>query len=227
MSFENIIVNEGNASTGPKLEVVYLSAKRDFPMNKPKNFVIKSANPSRSLFKGKSPFCMSFDGETGKRPSEEWKEEHVCRECVYLKGVDDLKCAYKCQLHLEHEDPESEYQIGIGFGAQKMLSQYVLDLQKDGLSPDMVETEITRVENPEGPGGIYLFNKVRELDLNLTAAEEDAKQALLKKAGSVDEPITTELAAMTLMNMEALVGISESRATRIAESMSVDGVITP
>lgn len=221
--FDNVIVDSTDGDTiGPEKTKEYLAAKRDFPINVPKEYQIIGAHPSRDLFKNKKLFCMSWDGITGKRPAEGWKEEYVCKECEYLKGVGDgeekIKCKYHLTLEIAHEDPEKMYELRVAYGAQVNLSEYMKELQKNGLEPDQVLTAITRIENTETAGTTYTFEMVKVLDLELTPEEETTVAELVHKFDEVGETPEMEDIANIIECYESLDGISPQRALAIAQA---------
>ena len=229
MSVLDNIKTEGKG-TGAEKEPVYLKAKRDFPYNISKEVVIVSANPSRSMFVGRDLVCMSGDGETGrKKINGVWgDEEHNCRECKFTKKVTvdgaELKCDYGCQIFFEHEDPEKVYVIKVPYSSQIELSNYAKELVAEGLDTPLVLTKMTRIE-PEGGYSTYVFEKIRELELNLTELEEAAVNDIVAKIKADSSEMTEDLAKDVLMSFESLTGLQESRAKLIAASMSKDGIV--
>lgn len=229
-ALDNIKI-DGNG-TGAQKEIVYMKAKTDFPFNVSKEVVITHAHPARSMFKGKALFCMSRDGETGRRRSleGEWSEDDInCRKCEYTKRVvkDDieLKCNYQCKIYFENEDSEKENVIGVPYSAQKNLSVYAKELVSAGLDTPIVLTKMTRIEDPETGWSTYVFELIRELELIMSEEEAACVNDIREKVKSGGDEMSNELAVSVLMSFEKLDGISEGRAKQIADHICVDGIV--
>lgn len=229
-ALDNIQTDE--KGTGVQKEIVYMKAKADFPFNVSKEVVITHAHPARSMFKGKALFCMSRDGETGRRRSleGEWSEEDInCRKCEYTKRViiDDveLKCSYNCKIYFENEDDEKENVIGVPYSAQKNLSTYAKELVAAGLDTPIVLTKMTRIEDPQTGWSTYVFELIRELELVMSEEETTCVDDIREKVKSSGNEMSNELVVSVLMSFEKLDGISESRAKQIADYMCVDGIV--
>lgn len=210
----------------------YLGAKADFPINVQREMRIIDGTPSRMMYLGKNHGCRSFDGEVGKIIESGYKDERICEDCKYKYGFKDedgteYKCKRQYTLVFEHEsDPEKVYVLTISYGAQKKLEAYSETLAAEGLSEDQVITGITRIENPDGPGTTYKFEKVRELKLEMSLEEEAALEMLRSRALSTGEPIPVKRAASVLTTMSSLAGISQERAIKLVESIAENDYVT-
>lgn len=238
MAFEDIVIEENKSSNngngGEFKDTVYMKAKQDFPINVAQEHRIVDAHATRQRFANNKPACVSFDGELGRIPATGYKETVECAECKYKKGKDPEtgeeldKCQYKLALIIEHEDPEKEYQIKISYGSQLEFSKYIKELAAENLSPDKVITAITRIENPDGPGGLYQFEKV-SLAEGVTAvseAEQTALDDLVKKIVAMGETVDVDFAAEMLMKVKSLGGITKEKALELVESVATDGMIS-
>lgn len=223
-----LVKGNGNDNTVQK-ELVYLKIKTALPIGQAKEFHIVGGNKTRQLFRGKTPECMSFDGEVGKLVASGYKEERLCSECQYLKGVgegdDKVKCQYKFALHIEDPDPEKEQRLSIGFGAHISFSEYAEKLFAEGLDVPDVMTKITRLENPSGPGYLYNFEKGAVLNIQKTEAEEKFISELLNHAKE-NGPIEYDYAVSVIMKNKDLAGITEDRAKAVLNTVAVDGMIS-
>ena len=106
----------------------------------------------------------------------------------------------------------------------------------EGLDADEVSTFITRIENPDGPGTVYTFEKGSVIGgasddddswdaPAFTDKENLAIAAMRAKVTQRGEAIDIDKAATVLAGM-ASYGISKARAAEIAEAIAVDGMIS-
>lgn len=227
MAFEDVVIEENGSNNGTSdfKETVYMQAKQDFPLGKEQTHRITDAHVVRQLFQGKKPTCVSFDGQTGRLVASGYKDTVECDGCEWRKGVvpetggDPVKCQYKLALILEHEDPEKENQIKISYGSHIEFSKYVKTLGEQNLSPDKVMTKITRIENPDGPGGLYQFVKGELVDgvvetpaepvAEANDAEQNAVDELVKKIIGMGEEVDVDFAVQMLMKVKSLDGITK------------------
>lgn len=228
-NFENVLVDE-DADEKVGKNKTYLSVKKDFPINQPQNYVILRAETHRQLFKSKKPVCMSFDGVTGKTVESGYKDEYTCNDCQYKKGVGEgenkVKCQYKLALFLEDEsDPENELCVKIPYSGQKELSKYAKGLFAEGLDVPDVVTEIKRIENPRGQGGLFTFQKAAVMNITPTDDEKEAIQYIKNKI-SEDEPDGLEVDLVVSIFKRK--GVENERAVALARMISDnDGIVRP
>jgi hypothetical protein len=162
--FSSVLVKESEQKFDRK-ENDYIKTKQFFPINVPVEVRIIDAHPSRQFFQGGQPLCRSYDAVTGHSKDEDWKDEIVCETCPHKLEEDrDKRCQYKFVLVLEHEDPDKQYVLTTGYSAQKAFTKYVEDLVLQGLDADLVMTKLTRIENPDGPGTVFVFEQGAALE---------------------------------------------------------------
>ncbi|WP_407282325.1 hypothetical protein V7O61_06815 [Methanolobus sp. WCC1] len=144
-------------------EKIQLKAKKDFPINVPKNFRIIDAKVSRRLNKNRKLVCKSSDGKIGELVGKDSSEKRLCSKCKYVYGLDEngknFKCKHSCILTLEHEDSEKEYILDIPYSARVNFSRYIKSLIGQNLDVPDVITTITRVEKENSLGTTYLFER--------------------------------------------------------------------
>lgn len=223
--FTDVMVSENSGKE--KVERVYLKAKTDFPINVPKEYRITGAHSARQLFQGGQPQCRSYDGKVGRSRETEWKVEIDCKECPKAKEKDlSKKCQYKFVFEFEHPEAGKIYELTAGYSAQIAFSEYLKGLIAEGLDADQVTTLITRIENPDGPGTTYTFAKGKVLEVKgITDTEQKAVDAVKQKiktdyGGSMEaDKVASVLATLSSY------GISESRASEIANMIAVDGMV--
>jgi hypothetical protein len=163
----------------------------------------------------------------------DWKVEIECATCPHKVEKDlNKKCQYKFIFELEHEEPGKVYNLTSGYSAQKAFSAYLKVLIDEGLDADQVMTKITRIENPDGPGTVYTFEKGEVLEAEpagaaapMTDAEGMAISALQNKIASGHGPIDADMAATVLSSMSTF-GITEARAKEIIAMIAVDGMVS-
>lgn len=168
-----------------------------------------------------------YDGKVGRSRETEWKVDIDCKECPHAKEKDqDKKCQYKFVFELEHPEDGKIYELTAGYGAQIAFTEYLKGLIAEGLDADQVTTKFTRIENPDGPGTTYTFAKGAVLEVKeLTADEQKVVDAVKQKiktdfGGVMD----VDKVAMVLAGLSSY-GISESRASEIANMIAVDGMV--
>lgn len=226
--FSGMLVKGNGNDNAVQKDLVYLKIKAALPIGQAKEFRIVDGHKTRQLFRGKTPECMSFDGEVGKVVASGYKEERLCNECPYKKGVgegdDKVKCQYKFVLHIEDPDPEKEQRLSIGYGAHVSFSEYAEALFKEGIDVPDVKTKITRLENPNGPGNVYRFEKGALLKLQKSDAEEKFLSDMLKHA-SENGPIEFDYAMTVIMKTKELAGITEEKAKALLNTIAKDGMI--
>lgn len=65
---------------------------------------------------------------------------------------------------MEHEDPDTEYEVKIPYGSYIEFSKYVKEVQAAGFDIPEVMTIFKKIENPRGQGGLFTF----EMEISLT-----------------------------------------------------------
>ena len=233
--FSEITIEENNDQFNDQ-EKVYLSPKKDFPMNKTFEYRIIDANPMRQLFRGNNPVCTAFDAENGRTRESLWKETKPCSECEFKKGVmegeNKIKCQLKLSVLMEHEDPEKVYEVKLPYGSYIEFSKYVKELHAAGTDVPNVMTKITRIENPSGNGGLFTFEMGDPVAIDNETEEEsaevvlnEAEEVALAKIEAMGEEMDVEFAAKMLMKTKSLEGISYERALAVVNTKAKDGVI--
>jgi hypothetical protein len=207
---------------------VFIKPRQDMKMNVGREFHIVRAVETRNLFE---PSCASWDRVNGYM--RETKEKKLCAECQYLKGLPQgegklpIKCQAKYALYMEHDSADKEYVLSISVPVYKVFYEYRKSLLEMGLDVNKVITRVTREEPEKGNGYAYKFEFVSELDLDILPEEAKAlsditgKYKIMKKEETVND--TAEL-LKTLLEIDGIV-IDESRAKRLALTLSKDGII--
>ncbi|WP_407357190.1 hypothetical protein [Methanolobus sp. WCC5] len=149
-----------------------------------------------------------------------------------------MKCKLLLALSMEHEDPDKVYELKIPYGSYIEFSKYVKTLHAAGTDVPNVMTKITRIENPDGPGGLYTFERGDDYEgsvsgdeeaeaeeVELTAAESAALDSLKAKIKKLGDPMPVEFAAGMLTKTASVKGISNERALAVVNTIAVDGFI--
>ena len=209
-------------------ENVYIKPKQDMKMYVGKNFQITHAVETRSLFE---PGCSSWDRVKGYR--RETKEEVLCAECPYAKGIPQgegklpLKCQLKYAIFMAHESEDKQYVLSVSVPVYRDFAEYRKSLLKIGLDVNKVITKITREEPLKGNGYAYAFEFVSELDLNATTDEENTLLRIKKHIDTLPEKSMSVLDVadiiVTFFETEGK-EMTENRARRLANSISADGI---
>jgi hypothetical protein len=138
---------------------------------------------------------------------------------------------------MEHEDPDTEYEVKIPYGSYIEFSKYVKEVQAAGFDIPEVMTIFKRIENPRGQGGLFTFEMgdlvegeggsedAEEEDVELSAEEQEALDKVIAKAEKLGEQLDAEFAAGLLMKIKSVKGISKERALAVVNTAAVDGVI--
>lgn len=235
---DNVLQNLNVDNFGTDFKTtVFLKPKMDFKIGREMEFRILSGNMSRVLFKSRSPVCKSWNGETGRQRNADGKykgEDIICENCVYLKGINitdgdevqKIKCQTGYTLILEHPDPDSEYSLNLNMESMGNLDSYSKELARMGLTVKQVITGITREESTKTIGSVFFFRMVRELNIELSEAEKNQLNSMIKMVKEQGAISAVDVKAM-LMKLTALKGITEERAARLANLIADDkGMIT-
>lgn len=138
---------------------------------------------------------------------------------------------------MEHEDPDTEYEVNIPYGSYIEFSNYVKKVHAAGFDIPEVMTIFKRIENPRGQGGLFTFEMEDLIDgsgkdaeaeaeeVELSTEEQDALAKVVAKAEKLGEQLDAEFAAGMLMKIKTMKGISKERALAVVNTAAVDGVI--
>jgi hypothetical protein len=97
-------------------------------------------------------------------------------------------------------------------------------------------TKFSRIENPQGQGGLFQFEMGDTVDgsevsegepefIELTDAEQEGLDSLLTKIEAMGEQLEVDFAAGMLMKIKTLKGLTEERAIKIVNTVAVDGIV--